>query len=218
MQLRRILINAAWIGLSTIGLASCGGSDSANAPPEAVIASPPEGATYKAGDTLVLEGGATDPQDGALAATSMTWWAELHHDTHTHPLLLPTTGSGGRVNILVRGETSDNVWIRVHLRATDSAGATTEVTRDVLPQKAQITLASQPTGLQLTLDGQPVASPHAVMGVVGIERDIGAADQVFNGRRYQFISWSDGAAATHTIATPATNATHTAVFIDAGPA
>jgi glucose/arabinose dehydrogenase len=208
----------AWLGLAAIGLMSCGGNESANAPPDPVMASPPEGFTYKAGDSLVLEGRATDPQDGELAVGSMTWWVDLHHDSHTHSLLLPTAGAGGRVNILTRGETSDNVWIRVHLRATDSAGATTEVVRDVLPRKSQFTLASQPAGLQLTLDGQPIAAPHTVTGVIGIERDVGAADQVHNGRRYRFSNWSDGGAASHTIATPDTNTSYTAVFIDAGPA
>lgn len=214
--------------LSLFGLASCGGgggndsgSESANASanaPVPVIASPADGSTYEAGDTLVVEGRATDAQDGTLPPTSMTWWVDFHHDTHTHPLILPTTGAGGRVNVLRRGETSANVWIRIHLRATDRAGRSTEVTRDVHPRKAQFTLASQPEGLQLTLDGQPVAAPQAVTGVVGMERDIGAADQVFNGRRYRFSNWSDGGQASHTIVTPGTKTTFTAVFIDAGPA
>ncbi len=92
----------------------------------------------------------------------------------------------------MRGEVSDNIFYRFHLRATDSAGATHEVTRDVLPRKAQVTLATQPTGLRLTLDGQPTTAPHAFTGVVGIERDLGAANQAFNCRNYQFSSWSPG--------------------------
>ena len=67
------------------------------------------------------------------------------------------------------------------------------MTRDVLPRKAQVTLATQPAGLALTLDGQPVTAPTTFTGVVGIERDLGAADQQSNGRRYRFGSWSDGA-------------------------
>ena len=183
-----------------------------------MIASPAEGATFKAGDTIRIEVSASDPQDGTLGAASLSWWVDFHHDSHTHPFVLPTTGAGGSASVPTRGETSDNVWLRIHLRATDSAGATTEVTRDVLPQKVQIALATQPAGLQLTLDGQPVTAPHTLTGVVGLERDLGAADQVFNGRSYRFSTWSDGGAATHTIATPATDSTYTAVFIDVGPA
>ena len=81
----------------------------------------------------------------------------------------------------------------------------------------QVALATQPAGLQLTLDGQPVTAPHTPTGVVGVERDLGAADQDFNGRSYRFGRWSDGGAATHTISTPVTNRTYTAGFIDLGP-
>jgi glucose/arabinose dehydrogenase len=217
MQLR-LLLGVALVGVTAIGIASCGGGDAANAPPEPVIGSPAEGATFKAGDSIRIEASASDAQDGVLGAASLSWWVDLHHDSHTHPLVLPTTGAGGSATLPTRGETSDNIFLRIHVRATDSAGASADVTRDVLPQKVQIALASQPAGLQLTLDGQPVAAPHTVTGVVGIERDLGAADQVFNGRMYRFSSWSDGGAATHTIATPATDSNYTAVFVDLGPA
>ena len=202
-------------------LVACGGgndSPAAGQAPTASITSPAAGATFKAGDTLAFAGTGIDPEDGALAGTRLTWWVDLHHDTHTHPLLLDTVGANGSVAIAVRGETSANVFYRFHLRATDSAGLTNEVTRDVLPQKSQLTLATVPAGLALTLDGQPIApTPNTLTGVVGIERDLGAAAQNFNGRRYVFASWSDGGAASHTIATPSANTTYTATFTDTGP-
>ena len=167
---------------------------------------------------MAFSGSATDPEDGAEPGTRLTWWADLHHDTHSHPFQPETTGGSGTVTIPTRNETSDNVWYRFHLRATDSAGLSTEVTRDVLPRKVQVTLATQPAGLALTLDGQPVSAPTTFTGVVGLERDLGAADQQANGRRYRFDSWSDGEAASHTIATPASSTTYTASFTDIGPA
>ena len=201
-------------------LVACGGgSDSAatGQAPTASITSPAVGASFKAGDTIGFSGAGTDLEDGALPATRLAWWVDLHHDTHTHPLQLETAGASGSVLIPVRGESSDNIFYRFHLRATDSAGLTNEVARDIQPMKAQITLATEPAGLALTLDGQPVTAPNTLTGVVGIERDLGAAAQNFNGRRYMFASWSDGGAATHTIATPAANTTYTATFTDAGP-
>ena len=208
--------------LAAIVLAACGGGDggpaSSSQAPVASIASPAGGTTFRAGDTVGFSGAGTDAEDGPLAASRLTWWVDLHHDTHTHPLQLETAGGAGSVVIPVRGETSDNIFYRFHLRATDSAGLTNEVTRDVLPQKAQITLATVPTGLALTLDGEPVTAPSVVTGVVGIERDLAAASQNFNGRRYTFASWSDGGAATHTIATPAASTSYTATFSDTGPA
>ncbi|WOB07861.1 PQQ-dependent sugar dehydrogenase [Piscinibacter gummiphilus] len=191
---------------------------SSNQAPVATIAAPVAGATFRAGTTVSFSGSATDAEDGALAGARLTWWADLHHDTHSHPFLQPTTGSGGTVTIPTRGETSDNIFYRFHLRATDSAGATHEVTRDIVPQKARLTITTVPAGLSLTLDGQPISAPVTLTGVVGIERDLGApATQDANGRRYQFTSWSDGGAATHTISTPASDTTYTATYTDLGP-
>ncbi len=202
---------------AVVMLASCGGSNDANDAPVAAISSPAEGLTFGAGDAIVFSASANDNSGASLPVSGLSWWVDLHHDSHTHPLQLPTPGGAGTVNIPVRGETSDNIWYRFHLRATDGAGRTTDLTRDVLPRKAQITLTTSPAGLQLSLDGQPVTAPHSVTGVVGIERDLAAADQTLNGRRYQFASWSDGMAASHTIATPAAATTYTATFTDLGP-
>jgi len=168
---------------------------------------------------LNFAGNATDPEEGQLPAGSLTWWADLHHDTHTHPFVQATAGGSGSAAVPVRGETSHNIFYRFHLRAVDRAGNAAEVTRDVQPQKSQVTLATQPVGgLQLTLDGQPVAAPYVFTGVVGIERDLGAPDQNFNGRRYQFASWNDAGARAHTISTPVADITFTATFTDVGPA
>jgi glucose/arabinose dehydrogenase len=216
------------LAFATVALLSaCGGSDdpapapppppAPNQPPVPTIQSPAAGSTFRAGDALSFRGSATDPEDGALPDSRLTWWAELHHDTHTHPFQQNTAGGSGTATIPTRGETSDNIFYRFHLRATDSAGREVVVTRDVLPQKSQVTLATQPAGLALTLDGQPITAPQTFTGVVGIERDLGAADQALNGRRYRFDGWNDGGAASHTVATPSANTTYTATFTDIGP-
>jgi glucose/arabinose dehydrogenase len=207
-----------WV-FAASALAGCGsGSEDTGPVPVASIVSPAQGATFKGGDTLAFSGSATDAQGAAIATSNLTWWADLHHDEHTHPLQQTTAGGTGSVTIPVRGETSSNIFYRFHFKATDAAGRSSEVTRDVLPLKAQITLATSPAGLQLTLGGQPVTAPLTVTGVVGIERDLGAPDQDFNGRHYQFVSWSDGGAATHTISTPVADATYTATFTEVGAA
>jgi len=213
----RVSRGAVW-WLSTVAflaLSACGGGNQA---PSATITSPASGATFRAGDTIVFAGNATDAAGGTIGAAGLTWWAELHHDTHSHPFQPETPGASGSVNIPVRGETSANIFYRFHLRATDSAGATAEVTQDVLPQTSQLTLVTVPAGLTLTLEGQPVKAPSTVTGVVGIERDLGANDQNLNGRRYRLASWSDGGAAAHTISTPSSNTTFTATFTDIGQA
>ena len=54
--------------------------------------------------------------------------------------------------------------------------------RDVLPRTAQVTIATNPAGLQVTLDGQPQTTPFTFTGVVGIVRNLGAVSpQAVNG-------------------------------------
>jgi hypothetical protein len=101
----------------------------------------------------------------------------------------------------------------------DSAGATHTTHRDILPRVVRLTLAASPTGARVTLDGQPVVTPHAFDSVVGIRRTIGAVTpQVLGGTMYEFVSWSDGRAATHSFATPAASTTYTATYRASGSA
>ena len=77
-----------------------------------------------------------------------------------------------------------------------------------------MTLASSPSGLSLTLDGQPVVAPFTFTGVVGIQRSLGAPSSQTSGpKTYDFASWSDAGAQTHTISTPASSTTFTAVYV-----
>ncbi len=190
-----------------------------NAAPTATIVDPPQGTTYAAGDTFTVRGTATDPEDGTLPASAFTWEIVFHHEAHTHPFIAPTTGSmTGTFTIPTSGETSSDVWYRIHLTVTDSQGMATSVYRDITPRTVTITLATQPSGLQVTLDGQPQVSPVTFTGVVGIMRDLGATTpQTVGATTYDFQSWSDGGAATHTIATPAANTTYTATFVARQP-
>ena len=83
--------------------------------------------------------------------------------------------------------------------------------RDIRPRKVTVTLATNPGGLQLRLDGQPVATPHSFVGVVGIERTLEAVSP--QGPNWTFSSWSDGRARIHTIKTPSASKTYTARFV-----
>lgn len=206
-------------------LAGCGGGSSGDGvaagmgqAPVPSIEAPTQGSRYQAGDTLRFSASAIDAEDGRLPASALTWWIEFHHADHTHPFLPATPGSSGTIAIPVRGETSDDVFYRIHLRATDSTGLTGETTRDVMPRKARVTLATQPPGLTLTLDGQPLTAPASFMGVTGMERELSAADQATGGRRYRFDRWTDGQPARHTLSTPAADTAYTASFTDLGPA
>ncbi|HZN69072.1 MAG TPA: immunoglobulin domain-containing protein, partial [Tepidisphaeraceae bacterium] len=178
------------------------------------ITAPSGGGLYTAGGPISFSGSATDPEQGTLPAGAFTWRVDFHHDEHFHPAMPETTGSTtGTYNVPTAGETSANVWYRVHLTVTDEGGLTHSTFTDVHPQTAQVTLATNPTGLSLDLDGQPRTAPHVFSGVTGIVRSLAAPPtQTVGGVTYEFVGWSDGGAPQHTISTPASNTTYTATY------
>jgi glucose/arabinose dehydrogenase len=193
---------------------------SANQAPTATITQPGQGSTYTGGAVVAYAGTGTDPEDGTLPASAFTWQVDFHHDTHVHPFVAPTTGArSGSFTVPRTGETSANVWYRIHLTVRDAAGLTHTTFRDIQPVKVRMTLATSPSGLQLRLDSQPVATPLVFDAVVGVIRAIEAVTpQASGGTSYTFVSWSDGGAARHDVTTPAGATTYTATFRSAGAA
>jgi glucose/arabinose dehydrogenase len=186
----------------------------ANSPPVATITAPAAGTTYAGGNVISYAGTGNDPEEGAVPASRFTWQVDFHHDSHVHPFIPATSGStSGSFTIPTTGETSPNVFYRIRLTVRDAAGAVGTAQRDVVPRRSDVTLVSSPSGLGLLLDSQPVTAPTTFTGVVGVQRSIGApTPQSLGGVSWAFDSWSDGGAATHTISTPSTNRTYTAVY------
>jgi len=207
---RAVVTNA--FGTATSNAATL--SVSTNTAPVATILAPSTGSKYSAGTSLSFSGSGTDAENGTLPASAFKWRIDLHHDTHTHPAMADTSGiTSGTFAIPNSGETSANVWYRLYLTVTDLAGLSTTTYVDVLPNTSVLTLATIPAGLQVTLDGQPMTTPLNVTSVVGIVRALGVVTpQTSGSNTYQFVSWSDGGAATHDIQTPATNTTRTATY------
>lgn len=165
-----------------------------NTRPLPAITQPAVGATYRAGDTIVFAGGAEDAEDGTLNADQLTWRIDFHHADHTHPALDPTPGIAGGTFVIPRtGEIDDDVFYRIYLTATDQGGLSRTVFRDVTPIKTEFVVTSEPSGLQLNVDGKTVITPHTVTSVEGIRRTIVAPEiQNHNGQLYTFQSWSNG--------------------------
>jgi glucose/arabinose dehydrogenase len=186
----------------------------ANQAPTATITQPAAGTLYSAGQTINFSGTGADPEDGNLPAAAFTWRVDFHHDDHIHPFLQPFGGiTSGSFVVPTTGETSANVFFRIHLTVSDSGGLQNSTFRDVRPRTATITLTTNPSGLQVTLDGQPQTAPIVFVGVVGMIRTIGTpSPQTLNNRQYVFRAWSDGGTQTHNIVTPAGNTTFTARF------
>jgi glucose/arabinose dehydrogenase len=208
-RLRAIVTNAS--GSATSDEATL--TVTSNRPPAATVDAP---AAYDAGDEIAYAGRASDPEDGALGGASFTWRIDFHHADHVHPFLAPASGSAdGRFTVATTGHTDANVWYRIHLTVRDSGGLETTAHRDVRPRTARVTLGANVPGLRLELDDEPVATPHTHTGVVDMQRKLAApSPQVVGTKVYVFSAWSDGGAATHTIATPAADTTYTATYVE----
>jgi hypothetical protein len=94
---------------------------------------------------------------------------------------------------------------------------TGDILPTTVPRTVRLTLATNPAGLQLKLDGQPVTTPFSFDSAVGSVRELEATTpQAPGGTTYDFVAWSDGGAARHTISTPAGDTTYTASYAVSG--
>jgi glucose/arabinose dehydrogenase len=189
----------------------------ANQPPTPTIITPTVGSMFSYGDTISFSGSATDPEEGAITDPArFTWWVTYHTGPVERPFIPEFSGvtSGNFVLPTISPYLAPDVFYRVHLRVTDGLNAATEVFRDILPNTVDVTLASNPAGAPLALDGALKPTPHVFTGVTGLERSIGApAGATINGFAYSFVSWAHGGPATQTISTPAANTTYTANYV-----
>jgi hypothetical protein len=104
--------------------------------PTATIVTPSPGSLYSAGNTISYSGTGADPEEGDLPASSFTWWIDFHRADHIHPFMDRTSGSKtGSLVFPTGGETSTDVWCRIHLEVKDSAGLIDSTSRDITPRR-----------------------------------------------------------------------------------
>jgi hypothetical protein len=109
--------------------------------------------------------------------------------------------------------TGTDVVYRVTFSAFDSGRASASVVFDIAPNVVTLTLATNPVGLTLNVDGQPKPGPVAVPSVVGFSRLLDAPlTQTLSNKLWSFFSWTDSLPASHSIFTPTVNTTYTATY------
>jgi hypothetical protein len=186
----------------------------ANQAPTPEILSPSAEHLYHGGEIVTFHGTATDPEDGILPASAFRWRVQFHHGNHVVPFLASLSGvTNGSFAVPMRGEQATNVYFRLLLTVTDSAGRQATVSRNIFPQTALLTLRTEPAGLPLALDGQSRSTPAMVQSVVGMKRVLRAVNpSSLAGRTYDWRDWSDGGAVSHTVTIQPTNTIHVASF------
>ena len=189
-----------------------------NTAPVAVIDSPSATLTWQVGQTITFSGHATDAQDVTIPSSGLTWSVILHHcatqtNCHTHPIQTFTGVAGGSFSA---PDHAYPCWLEIQLTATDSGGLTSTASLRLDPKTVVLTFRTNPAGLKLTdlaVNSTAQATPFSTTVVVGSNNSVSApSPQTVNRSTYNFTSWSDGGAQSHTIVAPAANTTYTATY------
>ncbi|WP_051765090.1 PQQ-dependent sugar dehydrogenase [Saccharothrix syringae] len=184
--------------------------------PVPVIDTPTAPLNWTVGQTVPFTGHATDPQDGALPASALSWRLSIQHcaangTCHEHVV---QNWSGIASGSFVAPDHEYPSYLELSLTATDSSGRSVTTTRRLDPRTVQLTFATNPSGLQLSVGGTAQATPFTRTVIVGSNNSISAPSPqpgpLFF--RYRFANWSDGGAQTHNVVAPATATTYQANF------
>jgi PKD repeat protein len=195
-----------------------GGSDTANAtvtvgnsPPVPTITAPAAGFKYRDGVSVSLSGSGTDPEDGNLAGSKLSWHVVAHHNTHTHDL---GTFTGATASFTPLVDHDADTWYDVILTATDSAGATGTKNVRIDPQTVTLTINSSTPGAPVSYAGFNQTTPFTTQSAIGFATSVSANDSFVTGTNtlWLFNSWSDSGARLHNVTIPATNLTLTANY------
>jgi PKD repeat protein len=193
-------------GLSSVAAVVVVVNDTAPTP---TITTPASSLQWSSGQVISFSGTASDAEDGVLPASALTWSLILNHcpsTCHVHALQDFIGVASGSFVAPDHGYPSS---LELQLTATDSGGlaATTSIT--LQPRTSTLTFQSNPTGAQLVVGGVTVTTPYVQTIIAGSSLVVNAVSpQTVGGTLYQFGSWSDGGAQSHTVAT-STSQTYT---------
>jgi glucose/arabinose dehydrogenase len=169
--------------------------------PVPTIVAPGDGSLFRTGDPVVLEGAATDAEEGTLPSNALTWRVTLQHADHEHP---HTPLAGAQASFVASRDHDADFSYRITLTATDSTGLSASRTIDVVPQTAAVAITSLPSAAPLSYAGREVTAPHSGLGAIGADTTVSAARSFLAaGRPHYFESWSDGGARLHDVRIPA---------------
>ena len=183
-----------------------------NTPPVPTITAPHSSLTWAVGDPIAFSGSATDAQDGALPASALSWSLSVRHcpsNCHTHHI---RDFRGVRSGSFSAPDHDYPSHLQLTLTATDSGGLKRRQSVSLYPKTVDLTVESIPAGLSPTLDEFKAPTPFTRTVILNSNHTLSApTPQTLNGQTYDFQSWSDGGAATHSL-TAAASGTYTATY------
>jgi hypothetical protein len=145
-----------------------------------VIDTPSATLTWAVGDPISFSGHATDPVQGPLPASALTWSEIIHHcttvnDCHTHTIQTSPGVAGGSLNAPDHDYPS---WLELQLVATNSSGQTGTTSVRLDPKTVDLTFTSNPAGLTIAINDYRSRPPFARTVIVNSANSISAAHAV----------------------------------------
>ncbi|MEO6025999.1 MAG: PQQ-dependent sugar dehydrogenase, partial [Candidatus Binatia bacterium] len=131
-----------------------------NSHPTAVITTPTNTLTWHAGSLISFSGSATDPEEGALGASALTWTLVLHHcpsNCHEHTVQIFEGVAGGS---FTAPEHDYPTHLELRLTATDAGGLSRTTSALLYPETVELTLATDPPGLTITAGATSTTAPY----------------------------------------------------------
>jgi glucose/arabinose dehydrogenase/PKD repeat protein len=189
-----------------------------NTAPVPTIGTPASSTLWRVGQSINFSGSATDNEDGTLPSSAFTWSLILVHgneldptNTHEHFIQSWTGVTSGS---FIAPDHEYPSWLELTLTVRDSGNLTSSVTRRIDPQTIQLTLASNPPGMQLSLNGSAGTAPFTKTVIAGSNNSLGApVSQWLGSTGYLFSSWTHGGASSQGIVAPLVNTTYTANYV-----
>lgn len=186
--------------------------------PNITITAPTNNSKYNAGDVIQFSATAVDSAGENIPQEGIKTEVIFHHNDHIHPFLLREGSSIGTFTIPTDGHTAVDTWYEVKFTAKDSSGIDAEGSAFIYPNTTSITVNSEPSGLQVYVDGIPTKTPVKIEGVVGFHHELNvAATQKVDGKTYNFDKWSNTGVAQQSFTATAEPKLFTAYFSESQP-
>jgi len=133
--------------------------------------SPLTGTTFSVGQAITLQGSATDTQDDSdgnpATNPTLSWNVLLHHvdqanpgNAHTHPFFSANGVTTTSFSAPAPEDFSATAlsYLEIQLTATDSWGLAATITRTLQPNRVNVTFATVPAGLDLSVNGSAMTT------------------------------------------------------------
>lgn len=192
-------------------------------PPVPTITKPAAGFQWGVGDLIKLDANATDAKGNPIVTPLPYYWVtRLAHcpdpssplACHVHPL---ETFAGIRRPEFVAPQHDYPSYIEVVLRVSSERGLSGTATMKLDPRTVNLSLNSNPPGVELLAGTTKGISPFTVPAIDGSEILISAPEAAtVGGKAYTFAGWSDGGGRAHPILVNPGQTVYTAAYTTPG--